>query len=150
MARAFNQFVDSAFGFVKSTKETYEGQSRFMKMRIWIVAVLAIDAMVTLGFVFVAGGHPNVVAWYQPGFPANMLVVRNEGGYLKDATLVLDNRYTYAVERIDKGLNGFDVNHAFRDKDDFTPPESYRPRELEIRVKNDAVKVLVGAQNPGG
>src|SRR5438874_2175982 len=138
-----SDFSDAAFGFVRSTKESYETGTRFMKMRVWIVALLAVDMLATLGFVLLPGGTPlNLVVWYQPGFPSNLLVVKNEGGSaLKDVTLILDNRYTATVERIDKGPNGFEVNHVFRDKDDFAPPDTYKPAQLEIHIAKDVVKL---------
>jgi hypothetical protein len=143
----FRDFLQSAFGFVRSTKESYDTGSRFMKMRVWIVTALALDVLLTLGFVLFSGGRPlDVVVWFEPGFPANMLVVRNEGSYaLRNATLVLDGRYTLAVDKIDRGLNGYEVNRAFKDNQDFSPPDSYKPRELEIRVEEERVKVAIGA-----
>src|SRR5947209_5716686 len=147
-----SEFSDAAFGFVRATKESYDTGTRFLKMRVWIVALLAIDLLATLGFVFFVGGQPmNLIVWYQPGFPSNMLVVRNDGGSaLKDVTLVLDNKYTATVERIDKGPNGFEVNHVFRDKEDFAPPDSYRPAQVEIRIKADVVRLPIGTQGPQG
>jgi hypothetical protein len=147
---SLSEFTDAAFGFIRATKESYDAGTRFMKMRVWIVAILLVDLAVTVGFVFFIGGQPlNLSVWYQPGFPSNMLVVKNEGGRpLKDVTLILDNRYSAVVDKIDRGPNGFELNHVFRDKDDFAPPDSYKPAQVEIRVDRDVVRVPIGTQGP--
>lgn len=148
VSERMKDFTSSAFGFIRAKKDTYETGSRFLKMRVWIVAFVLADVVATLGFVFFSGGRPlDVVVWFEPGFPANMLVLRNEtGAVLEDATLVLDGKYTLEVERIERGLNGFEVNHAFRDAQEFAPSDKYRPVSLEIRVDGDAVSLQIGAQ----
>lgn len=147
MSDRLGDFFQSAFGFVRAKKEQYDTGSRFMKMRVWIVGVLGLDVLLTVGFVLFSGSALEVSAWFEPGFPANMLVVKNEtGDALEEAILVLDNRYTLQVDRIETGVNGYDVNQAFRDEQDFTPPSSYKPAMLELRVDGHKVLMPVGRQ----
>lgn len=148
VSQRIREFLDSAFGFFRQQKETYDGGSRFLKMRVWIVGILALDVVLTLAFVLLSGGRSlDVVVWYKPGFPANMLVVKNEtGDVLEDVKLVLDGRYAHQVDRIDRGLNGFDVNQLFRDASDGTPPDTYRPSQLQLVIDGDPVLLPIGAE----
>lgn len=140
------EFADSAFGFLRSQKETYDAGSRFLKMRVWIVGILALDLVLTLSFVLMSGQSFDVEVWFEPGFPSNMLVVKNQtGDPLEDVTLVLDGRYTLQVDRIEEGPNGFEVNHAFHDAQDSPPVDTYRPAQLELRIKSHVVRVPIGA-----
>lgn len=144
--------VASLRGVFRATRESYAAGSRFAKMRVWIIAILALDAILTVTYVIQSGAKPlDVVVWFEPGFPANMLVLRNEGGEpLEDVTLILDRKYELEVERIEEGLNGYEVNRAFRDREDLGPPESYAPKELEIRIEGRSVRIPVGASHARG
>jgi hypothetical protein len=139
------EFLALAFGFVRQTKDSYEAGTRFNRLRIWIVGVLALDVIATIAFVMFAGSRPlDVDVWFEPAFPSNYLVVRNQEGVLSNATLVLDNLYTLTVERIEPGLNGYEVNRTFRDRQDASPPDSYKPKQLEIRFGKASYELEVG------
>lgn len=151
MGSAKETFQDLGRAFVegvRAAKESYRAGTRFFKMRVWIVAVVALDLFASFGFVIFSGGQPlHIVVWYQPGFPSNMLVVKNEGGRaLKDVTLLLDNRYIFKAEQLDNGVNGFEVNHVFHDSNDLTPSDTYRPHEVEIRVRGNKVLLPISEQ----
>lgn len=148
-----NDFFSRAFGFVRSTKETYDAGTRFTRIRVWILALVVTDLIATLGYVFFSATNPlDVVVWFQPGFPANMLVVRNDGSApLNDATLVLDEKYLLTVERIEKGPNGYEVSSLFRDKEDQRPPDTYRPVVLRMLLHGATVRIGIGyPQGTGG
>lgn len=138
------EFLRSAFGFVRQTKESYDAGTRFLRLRIWIVGFLAIDVVATIAFVFVAGTRPlDVDVFFEPAFPSNFLVVQNKGAALDDVTLTLDNAYLLTVERIDPGPDGYPMNR-FRDKNDLSPPDSYKPKELVLRSGSAVFKLPVG------
>lgn len=144
------EFLGSAFGFIRQTRDNYETGTRFMRMRVWIVALLSIDVIATIAFVVVSGIRTfDVDVWFEPGFPSNMLVVRNQEQIVSNATLVLDEKYRLSVERIEVGLNGYEVNRAFRDAQDISPPDSYKPRKLEIRFGGGAYDFSVGVKSDG-
>jgi hypothetical protein len=144
-------FLSSAFGFIRQTKETYDAGSRFMRMRVWIFSLLGADVLVTIMFVLFSGGRAlDVDVWFEPGFPANILVVRNEeGDPLPNATLVLDGRYRLTVDQIERGANGYEVNRVFRDSQDASPPDSYKPQQLEIWVDDDSFSFAIGTKQDG-
>jgi len=144
------EFFAVAFGFVRQTKDSYEAGTRFMRIRVWIVALLALDAIATIAFVLVAGTRAiNVDVWFEPAFPSNYLVVRNQEGPLSNATLVLDKMYRLDVERIEPGLNGYEVSRAFRDAHDSSPPDSYKPKQLEIHLGSSSYELAVGDKKSG-
>ena len=142
--------IASALEFLRDTKGAYEGAGRFAKMRIWILAVLAFDLMLTIVFVLSVGGKEiDVEVWFEQSFPSNMLVVRNESGdNLEDVTLMLDRRYMLKVGSIAPGLRGFEVNREFRDSSGAAPDDAYRPQQLEIYADGDQMVVPVGGR-PG-
>ena len=132
----------------RSTKEAYEGANRFARLRIWILGIFTIDVLATLIFVFSVGGRAiDLEVWFEQGFPSNMLVVRNEeGAPLKDVLLLLDNRYRLEVKLLKPGLQGFEVNRQFRDAEELTPSEDYRPRRLEVRAGGAKMQIAVGTR----
>lgn len=149
MAAFKDQLIDgvqSALDFLRSTKEAYEGANRFARMRVWILAVLALDLFATVMFVALTGGRAiDVDVWFQESFPSNMLILRNESDDpIEKVTLVLDGRYRLEVDTIAPGLRGFEVNREFRDAKDEAPDESYRPQRLEIHADGDEMIVPVG------
>ncbi len=137
--------MDSLQSTVRTTKDAYDGASRFTRMRIWIGTVLAADVLLTFLFVGVVGSQAMALeVWFEPGFPSNLLVVRNQGNdVLEDVFLVLDDRYTLRVPRLDPGPNGFEINREFHDKDDFGPPDDYMPSSLEVVSSNDKMHIQV-------
>jgi hypothetical protein len=144
------EFLGSAFGFIRQTRDTYEAGTRFMRMRVWIVALLLIDVFATVAFLIFSGIRTfDVDVWFEPGFPSNMLVVRNQESPVSNAILVLDERYRLSVERIDVGVNGYEVNRAFRDSSDASPPDSYKPQKLVIKFGGGTYDFSVGDKSDG-
>jgi hypothetical protein len=142
------QFIEgtrSAFDFLRSTREAYEGAGRYAKMRIWILAVLALDLVATVLFAALIGGRDiDVEVWFEQSFPSNMLIVRNESGdQLEAVSLTLDGRYQLDVGAIAPGLRGFEINREFRDRSGAAPEDSYRPQRLEIRADGDSMLVPI-------
>jgi hypothetical protein len=140
----------SVLSLFRSTREAYEGASRFGRMRVWILAVFGLDVLGVVLFVALASGRPmDLEVWFQPGFPSNMLVIRNEGASaLEDVQLVLDGRYQLSVERLAPGLQGFEVNRAFRDASNLAPPEDYRPEELLVSTGGGTARIPVAKTGP--
>lgn len=135
----------SVVGLFRSTKEAYEGASRFGRMRVWILAIFAADVLGVVLYIALSAGLPlNLEVWFQAGFPSNMLVIRNEGSRaLTDVELTLDGRYHLKVERLAPGLQGFEVNRAFKDASDLAPPDDYRPQALTVTTDGDSVQIPV-------
>lgn len=140
--------LKSIVDLFRSASEAYEGANRFAKIRVWILGVLGLDLLLTLGvLIFVGGRAIDVEVWFEQGFPSNVLIVRNEGSDpLEDVTLVLDGRYSLRAKTIDPGLSAFEVNREFRDGSSETPDYSYRPQRLEIRADGDRMVVPLGEQ----
>ena len=140
----------SVLGLFRSTREAYEGASRFGRMRVWILAVFALDVAGVVLFVALSSGRPlDLEVWFQAGFPSNMLVIRNEGSSaLEQVELLLDDRYRLKVERLSPGLQGFEVSRAFRDAQDLAPPEDYRPQQVQVTTHGDSVRIPVAKTGP--
>lgn len=140
MAGQVRETVDSLKGIFRSTKDAYDGASRFARLRMGVLAVFAVDVLAVLVFVLGSGGRPlDLEVWFQPGFPSNMLVVRNEGSRpLEDVKLLLDGRYGLEVLSLPVGLQGFEVNRDFRDADNLAPEEDYRPQTLRVETDGDS------------
>lgn len=148
LAENIREAVASIASMLRSGKDAYEGASRFARMRLWAIAVFGADVLLVVLFVALSGGRPlDLEVWFQPGFPSNMVVFRNEGREaLKDVELVLDGRFRLKVNKLPTGLRGFELNRDFRDATNAAPPDGYRPRVVEVRTPDDAAEIEVEAR----
>lgn len=126
----------------------YAAGSPAFKMRIWIVSAFSVDVAATLLF-FIIGGSSralSVEAWYQQGFPSNLIVVRNVGAReLKHIDMLLDSHYRAQIEAIGPGAaSGLEIDRAFVDEEQLGPPASYTPKRLRIHSGAHAVEIQLG------
>lgn len=139
MRRIATLFVEAARSVLllaRSTREAYDGATRFARMRVWILAILAADVCLVALLAARIGSTPlDLEVWYEPGFPSNLLIVRNqEKAALSPVTLVLDGRYELRLERLEPGVRGFEVSREFRDAQQRVPADDYRPATVEVRA----------------
>jgi len=119
---------------VKDARLAYAGANRWARMRLWVLAALGLDAVLTVGAVLALSGSPQVEAWFEPGFPADMVIVRNlDDSPLRDVELVIDQRYRHRVALIpEEGTTGFDLRREFEDAKGRGPDQDYVPRSLVV------------------
>lgn len=107
---------------------------RFTRARTLIVGAMILNAVLALSVslgIFLA--RTSWSARYEPGFPSDMLVLKNAGGdKLREVRLVLDGRFTHRVRALGPGVHGFEIQRAFEDAQENRPPSGYIPRELVI------------------
>lgn len=104
------------------------------RVRRWIVIAMVVN-------VFLAGGlalaielsRTSLSARYEPGFPSDMLMVKNGGEQrLFDVVLEIDGRYLHQVRSLRPGVHGFEVQRAFEDRQENRPAAGYVPRLLKV------------------
>lgn len=135
----------SLTGALNSTREAYDGASRFARMRLWVLGVFVVDVLAVVLYLSLTGGRPmDLQVWFQPGFPSNMIVFRNEGSEpLTEVQLLLDGQYGLKVTSLPTGLRGFEVSRDFRDPTDRPPPEGYRPQMVRVITSGDTEDIPV-------
>lgn len=132
---------------LRELKGSYDREDRFSKMRIWIIGAVGFDVVLTLILVlFGMGPALDVKAWYEEGFPSNLIVVQNQGDPLINVEVVVDEKYRARLPRLEVGATGLEIDREFRDGLDFPPPATYQPRELEIRSQGSAMTLELKAQ----
>lgn len=138
----------SVFGFLRSTKEAYDGAPRFARMRLLILGLLIVDVFAVIVFMSTMGSRDlDVTVWFEKSFPSNMLVVRNESGDpLDDVRLTLDGRFVLVVPRLEVGVRGFEVSHDFVDTDELTPDDDYLPRVVVVEADGETMSLDVSAK----
>ena len=120
---------------------------RFQRIRILIVGLLVADILATALFVFMLGdGGGRLMVSYRAEFPTRLLVVRNQTKVFKDAQVVLDDQYRYAVPRLDMGLMGIDLRD-FRDDQGLPPDMGYHPRNATILTPQDRYDLRIGTDD---
>jgi hypothetical protein len=122
----------------------YKSEGRFNQMRIWVVAAVIADALLTSAFVVSSGGsNPlKIDGWFQKGFPSNLVVIRNDSKTeLVDVELEIDGRYRAKVDHITLGANGFPIDQQFLDAQHHAPPAEYRPSTLTVHAGKDQVDI---------
>jgi hypothetical protein len=122
----------------------YKSEGRFNQMRIWVIAAVILDALLTSAFVMSSGSsNPlRIDAWYQKGFPSNLVVIRNDSKReLIDVELEIDGRYHANVDHLTLGANGFSIDQQFLDAQQHAPPAEYRPSTLTVRAGRDEVDI---------
>jgi hypothetical protein len=76
--------------------------------------------------------RPRLSARFDPGFPADLLVIHNEGRALEAARLVLDDRFVHRVDALSPGTRTFELRRLFVGPDGEPPAPDYVPRRLRI------------------
>ncbi len=117
-------------------RQGYREANDFGRMRIWIVAFLAVDVMVVLFVLATVGGTPqDFQLTFQSGFPGNMVIVRNLSGRRRTGLEVdLDGTYTAEIETIEAFQTlGLELIREFHDDDGASPSPGYRPQRAVLR-----------------
>lgn len=120
-------------------------KARFTRLRNLIIGGMALNALlallVSLGVIL---ARTSWSARYEPGFPSDMLVVKNAGqDKLRGVRLVLDGRFVHEVRLLGPGVHGFEIQRAFEDAQENRPPSGYRPRALRIQHEDGVEEVQV-------
>ncbi len=119
---------------VRDARQAYAGANHWARMRLWVLAIVGLDAVLTLGAVVAFSGSPRVEAWFEPGFLADMVIVRNlDDSPLREVELVIDQRFRHRVAEIpEEGTTGFDLRREFEDDQGRGPEKDYVPRRLVV------------------
>jgi len=150
---SFGEYVQDTLrgiaSLFKSGREAYDGATRFARLRLWFIAAFAADVIAVVVFVAVSGGRPlDLEVWFQPGFPSNMIVFRNEGTEpLTKVRLRLDDKYVLEVDSLPIGLRGFELNRDFRDASNQPPPDAYRPAKVHVTTADDTAEIPVESRS---
>ncbi len=131
----------------KQTREAYDGANRFARMRIWLVGAFAADVLLTLMVVLSSGADLEADAWFKPGFPSDLIVVRNEEP-LSDVVITLDGRWVHRKSYLAPGVRGLDVRDDFRDDAEARPEPGYRPKVIQISADGDSITLPVSERAP--
>ena len=144
LSNLIDDLVQSVQGIFQKSKDAYEGSGRFQKWRLWVIGALVLDVAL-VGVVFAAIGLSTVdlEAWYQPSFPSNLVIVRNNGAALGPATIVLDGVYRLEGAKLEPGVNGFELERRFRNSKEEHPSASYQPSRLRLTVDGNDVEIEV-------
>lgn len=125
---------------VRGAKAGYDAGNKYAKMRFWIFGLFGLDVVLTLlAVLVVAGPSLNVTAWYEEGFPSNLVVIQNNGRTLADVAVVMDGKYTAQIEELEAGATGLEIDRQFRGPSDTAPERTYKPRSVEIRAGSSHV-----------
>jgi len=124
---------------------TPDASGRLERLRKLVLGALAAQTLLTLVYVVAASGRDSPFdAWYQPGFPSNLVVVHYHGSRdLPDVRVVLDDRFEATIPHLAPGPNGLQIDRDFA-ADGRAPAADYRPTRLEVRVKDDHYEVPLG------
>jgi len=118
----------------RDARDAYSGANRYARVKVWIIAAVVLDAVVTLGVVISVSGPPQLEVRFEQGFPANMVIIQNNyGDPVLDVSLRLDG--TFLKESVDipaNGTTGFDVSREFMDEAGHHPEPEYAPVQLEV------------------
>lgn len=125
---------------VRGAKAGYDAGNKYAKMRFWIFGLFGLDVVLTLlAVLVVAGPSLSVTAWYEEGFPSNLVVIQNNGRVLSDVAVVMDGKYTAQIEELEAGATGLEIDRQFRGPSDTAPERTYKPRSVEIRAGSSRV-----------
>lgn len=119
----------------------------FARRRFVIVAGVLLNGILALATAWIVeSDRPSIEASLAAGVPYDMLVINNQRA--KEAVeLVLDNRFVLQLGQLRKGLHGFEVQRAFRDKEQLAPNLGYVPRNLRI-IFNAGEEEIVVREEP--
>lgn len=125
---------------VRGAKAGYDAGNKYAKMRFWIFGLFGLDVVLTLlAVLVVAGPSLSVTAWYEEGFPSNLVVIQNNGRVLSDVAVVMDGKYTAQIEELEAGATGLEIDRQFRGPSDTAPERTYKPHSVEIRAGSSRV-----------
>ena len=125
---------------VRGAKAGYDAGNKYAKLRFWIFGLFGLDVVLTLlAVLVVAGPSLSVTAWYEEGFPSNLVVIQNNGRVLSDVAVVMDGKYTAQIEELEAGATGLEIDRQFRGPSDTAPERTYKPRSVEIRAGSSRV-----------
>ena len=131
---------------VRGAKAGYDAGNKYAKLRlrdgelVQIFGLFGLDVVLTLlAVLVVAGPSLNVTAWYEEGFPSNLVVIQNNGRVLSDVAVVMDGKYTAQIEELEAGATGLEIDRQFRGPSDTAPERTYKPRSVEIRAGSSRV-----------
>ena len=142
MAGARATLLQDVIAALRGVKAGYDRENKYAKMRIWVLGVFGIDVVATLLAVFViAGPSLNVTAWFEEGFPSNLVVIQNNGRVLSDVSVVIDGKFHAEIDELDHGATGLEIDRQFRGASDSAPDRAYRPSMLEIRAGSNRVEL---------
>ncbi|MFO0722252.1 MAG: hypothetical protein U1E65_00630 [Myxococcota bacterium] len=134
--------VQDLVSAIKDAKAGYDRENKYSKMRIWIFGVFGADVVATLLWVFlIAGPSLNVTAWYEEGFPSNLVVIQNNGRSLSDVSVLMDGKFSAEIEELEHGATGLEIDRQFRGASDTAPERTYKPTTLEIRSGGNRVQL---------
>ena len=135
---------DSLKAVFRRSKDAYDGSGRFARWRLWVMAALLADVGIAVAVFIVVGLQAlQLDAWYQPSFPSDLVIVRNQGEALGPTEIVLDGQYTLQTESIDRGVNAFEVERRFRNAKSERPQPAYRPKKMVLQTAGDRVELDV-------
>lgn len=118
---------------------------KYAQMRRLVWAAMVLNAVVALGVaITVVAIRPTLSARFEPGFPSDMLLVKNgTGARLEEVVLELDQRWVARVRRLEPGVRGFELKHAFEDVSEARPPNGYVPRSLTVSHSEGSATIEV-------
>lgn len=126
-------------------------EGRFRAYRGAILAGVVVNAVVALSLA--AGMYLARTTWsahYRPGFPLDMLMVKNGSGRVaSDVELVLDGRWIYRPGDLSPGAHGFPLRQVFEDAESERFPTGYVPRRLHIAYQGGSEDLAVEALGSG-
>lgn len=140
--------IESLGSLLRQTKDAYEGASRYARMRLLILVLLAVDVFAVFIFIATFGSKAlEVTVWFEKSFPSNMLIVRNESGDpIDDVKLTLDGRFVRVVKRLEAGPVGFEVSRDFFDPQELTPEDDYQPQVVLLEADGEQMTIEVSAK----
>ena len=101
-------------------------------MQWWVVAAMVVNGLIAIAVATaIIANRPSLRASYEPGFPADLLVLSNRGTK-REVVLLLDDRYAHRVRTLGPGIHGFEVQRAFEDDQANPPQAGYVPRRLLV------------------
>lgn len=143
-------FFQGLLGAFRRVKSEYDAEGRFSKLRIKILGAFFLNLMVAsvVGFVLAQPPEVEIEAWWQVGFPSNLIVIRSlRPQPLRDVHMVLDSRYVGKAPIIQEGTNGFEIEQTFLDSNHFAPPREHVPQLLMLHTKRGLIRLKLTKKN---
>lgn len=137
MSRAeevWGRVSDRCRSLVQDARDAYREADRYARMRLWVVAVVVVDLLVTVGYLGLSGERPDLELWYRESFPSNLLIVRNhDDDAMRNVRIVLDDRYRLELLEVPgSSVQGYPMDREFHDVEGRTPGPQYRPRSVRL------------------
>jgi hypothetical protein len=118
---------------------------RFGRGRAGLIALFVLDVVLSVAWVVHATGPASELeAWYQAGFPSNLVVLTNHtDAPMRDLEVVLDGRFLLKIRALMPGPTGFQIDREFRDARRRRPDAGYKPQSARVTVGDDVYELLV-------